>query len=113
MAKRVHSAVPSFTVSADLIRRLIQCAEACGLPRARFADMLVQEHGRPPQRRYAGERVLQLWERVQRLSDDPIIGFRMALVAERKPFGVLGQVTLRCATVFDACRQTERYVALV
>jgi len=37
----------------------------------------------------------------------------MALVAARKTFGVLSQITPRCVTVFEAYRQTERYVSLV
>jgi AraC-like DNA-binding protein len=112
MAKRMPQ-VPEFTVSGELIRGLVDCAAKCGLPRARFADLLAEGGAGPPRSRVAGHLVLKLWERVQRLSDDPVIGFRMALVAEPKAFGVLAQILPRCATVFDACRQAERYVALV
>ena len=112
MGKRAQSGSPSFTVSADLIRGLIDCAVVCGLPRQRFADMLVDKGGASGPSRYAGEHILKLWDRVLRLSGDPIIGFRMARVAGLETFGVLGQITPRCPTVFDACKQTERYTAL-
>jgi hypothetical protein len=73
------------------------------MPRAHFADILKAESGRsPPLSRYAGEQLLKLWERVLRLSDDPIIGFRMATVAGMKPLGALGEILPQCATVFDA-----------
>jgi len=111
MMGRARSTTPGFTVSGDLIRGLIDCAAACGLPRGRFADMLVEEGGRSPAR-YSGEHVVKLWERVLRLSGDPIIGFRMARQAGPKTFGVLGQIAPRCATVLDAYRQTQRYLAL-
>ena len=82
MAKRAQSAPRAFTVSGDLIRGLSDCAVRCGLPRMRLADML-KEEGRPsPPPRYAAEHILKLWDRVIRLSADPVIGFRMALVAE-------------------------------
>jgi len=110
MAKRAQSGSTGFTVSADLVRGLIECADICGLPRARFADMLDGRSASPS--RYAGEHIVKLWERILRLSGDPIIGFRMALVAGVKTFGVLGQITPRCATVLDAFKQTERYTAL-
>ena len=112
MARRARTRVPGFTVSADLIRGLIDCAAACGLPRARFAGMLRDEDGRAPPGRYAGEHVLKLWERILRVSGDPTIGFRMAQFAGLKTFGVLGQIAPRCATVLDAYKQTERYTAL-
>jgi AraC-like DNA-binding protein len=47
-----------------------------------------------------------------RISGDPIIGFRMALVAEFKSFGLLGHIAPRCATVRDAFEKTARYVAI-
>jgi AraC-like DNA-binding protein len=112
MAKRARTAAPGFTVSAELIRGLIDCAATCGLPRARFADLLRDRDSGASPARYAGQHILKLWERVLRLSGDPIIGFRMARVAGLKTFGVLGQIAPRCATVFDAYRQTERYTAL-
>ena len=112
MAKRVQPAAPGFTVSADLIRGLIDCAEKCGLRRARFADMLMDDGGQLSPSRYAGTHVVKVWDRVLRLSGDAIIGFRMALVAGLKTFGVLGQIAPRCATVLDAYVQTERYSAL-
>jgi hypothetical protein len=112
MAKRGQSATFGFTVSADLIRGLIECAAECGGPPSRFADMVKEERGGAPPSRYAGEHILKLWERVLELSGDPIIGFRMALVAGLKTFGVLGQIAPRCATVFDAFKQTARFAAL-
>jgi hypothetical protein len=36
----------------------------------------------------------------------------MALAAEAKTFGVLGQILPRCASVLEAYRQTARYSAL-
>src|SRR5215467_3464190 len=102
-----------FTVSADLICGLIDCATQCGVPRARLADMLDRGGpGRPAPTRYAGEHILKLWDRILRETGDPIIGFRMAFFARLKTFGVLGQILPRCATVYEAYRQTARYVAL-
>ena len=112
MVKRARGAKPSFTVSADLIRGLVDCAVACGLPRSRFADLLARDGGRAPLSRTSGERVLKFWERVQRLSGDPILGFRMARFASGKTFGALGEILPRCATVFDAYTQMARYSAL-
>src|SRR5262249_27561299 len=63
--------------------------------------------------RYAAEHLFRLWERLVRLSGDPIIGFRMAQFARRRSFGLLGQLLPRCATVLDAFRQVERYSMLV
>jgi len=104
------------TVSADLISGLIDCAARCGVPRARLADM-IKPHAsaKPastPPARYSGEHVLKLWDRIVRETGDSIIGFRMALVAEAKTFGVLGLILPRCATVLEAYRQTARYSAL-
>jgi AraC-like DNA-binding protein len=102
-----------FTVSADLVSGLIDCATQCGVPRARLADMLDPGGpGRPAPTRYAGEHILRLWERILRETGDPIIGFRMAFFAGVKTFGVLGTILPRCATIFEAYRQTARYVAL-
>jgi AraC-like DNA-binding protein len=102
-----------FTVSADLISGLIECATQCGVPRARLVDMLDQGGpGRPAPKRYAGEHILKLWDRILRETGDPIIGFRMAFFAGLKTFGALGQILPRCATVYEAYRQTARYVAL-
>src|SRR5258708_6539227 len=114
MAMRARSDVPRFPVAADLSRSIVDCAVQCGVQRPRFADILKAESGpSSPPSRYAGEQLLKLWERVLRLSDDPIIGFRMAMVAGMKPLGALGEILSRCPTVFDAYRQTERYCALV
>jgi AraC-type transcriptional regulator len=55
---------------------------------------------------------LKLWERIVRMSGDPIIGFRMALAAELKSFGLLGHIAPRCATVLEAFEKTARYVAI-
>jgi len=112
MAKHARSAPAGFTVSADLVRGIIDCAVTCGLPRARFADLLKGERRRSSSARYGGEHIVRVWERLLRLSGDPIIGFRMALVAGLKTFGVLGQIAPRCPTVFEACKQTERFSAL-
>jgi AraC-like DNA-binding protein len=105
-----------FTVSADLISGLIDCATQCGVPRARLGDMADQDRSAKPASlppaRYSGEHILKLWDRIMRETGDPIIGFRMALVAGVKTFGVLGQILPRCATVFEAYRQTARYSAL-
>jgi AraC-like DNA-binding protein len=68
--------------------------------------------GSGPRACYAGEHILKLWERILRLSGDPAIGFRMALAADYRTFGVLGEILPRCATVFEAYRQTARYGAL-
>jgi len=94
------------------VHGIVECAVTCGLPRARFADLVAKGGVQAPPSRYAGAHILRLWERVLRLSGDPIMGFRMALVAGLKTFGVLGQIAPRCATVLEAYRQSERYVAL-
>ena len=102
-----------FTVSADLISGLIDCAAQCGVPRARLTDMLDQSKLQgPAPTRYAGEHILKLWDRILRETGDPIIGFRMAFFAGLKTFGVLGQILPRCATIYEAYHQTARYVAL-
>lgn len=113
MVRRAPDTQPSFTVAADVLRGLIECAVICGLPRERFRDILRKDGDATSPARYAGERILRLWDRVNSLSGDPIIGFRMARGASLKTFGVLGQITPRCATLFDAFKQTERYLALV
>ncbi len=115
MADQVPSKA-GFTVSAELIRGLLDCAERTGIPQARLADlidegMLARPASAPPAR-YAGEHVFKVWDRVNRLTDDPIIGFRMALHAGPKTFGALGQILPRCETVFEAFRQTARYAVL-
>jgi AraC-like DNA-binding protein len=105
-----------FTVSADLIRGLIECAVQCGVARSRLTDFIdwnasAYPLAKPPAR-YPGSHIIKLWDRILRETGDPIIGFRMALVAEAKTFGALGQILPRCATVFEAYRQTARYAAL-
>jgi AraC-like DNA-binding protein len=65
----------------------------------------------PP--RLSAEYIFALWERLIRLSGDPIIGHRMALVADARTFGLLGQTLVRCTTVLDAFRQIARYSVLV
>src|SRR6476646_4695695 len=69
----------AFTVSADLIRGLIDCAVQCGVPRDRLADMIDDGSGAerksPVPVRYSGEHTLRLWDRLLRLTGDPIIGF--------------------------------------
>jgi len=109
----VKSGTEGYTVSADLVNGVIDCAVHCGMPRERFAD-LVGGDGRSTvsPTRFSIEHILKLWDRVNRLSGDPIIGFRMAQHASAKTFGVLGQILPRCATVLEAYRQTGRYSAL-
>jgi AraC-like DNA-binding protein len=109
MAKRARSPLSGFTVSAELVRGLVDCAARCGVSPASLADAQ-GANARAP--RYSGEVVLKLWERIRALSGDPIIAFRMALVAEARTFGVLGQILPRCANVLDALRQTARFAAL-
>ena len=105
----------AFTVSADLIRGLIDCASRCGISRRALAGAIKADEptgGSPDSGRYPGDYVLKLWERIGRISGDPIIGFRMALVAELKTFGLLGHIAPRCANVRDAFEKTARYVAI-
>jgi AraC-like DNA-binding protein len=105
-----------FTVSAELVRGLIDCAERCGIPRFRLADLIDEEavakSSLAAPARYAGEHIFKVWDRVNRLSGDPIIGFRMALHAGPKTFGALGQILPRCENVLEAFRQTARYAVL-
>ena len=103
-----------FTVSTDLVRGLIDCLMQCGLERSAFDDVLQDEQRGPsPTARFAGERHLKLWERILRVSQDPIIGFKAAQFASAKTFGVVGQIVPRCATMLEAYKQLERYFALV
>ena len=82
-----------FTVSTDLVRGLIDCLMQCGLERSAFDDVLQDEQRGPsPTARFAGERHLKLWERILRVSQDPIIGFKAAQFASVKTFGVVGQI---------------------
>ena len=104
----------TFTVSTDLVRGLIDCLVQSGLERSAFDDVLQDEQRGPsPAARYAGERHLRLWERILRVSEDPIIGFKAAQFASVKTFGVVGQIVPRCATMLEAYKQFERYFALV
>ena len=104
----------NFTVSTDLVRGLIDCLVQSGLQRRAFDDLLPDEHGGPsPASRYAGERHVRLWERILRVSQDPIIGFKLAQFASVRTFGVFGQILPRCATMLEAYKQFERYFALV
>lgn len=106
---------PAFTLSSDLIRGLIDCAVQCGVPRNQLSD-LIANHGETDRSstlvRYSAEHGLKFWDRVLRLSGDPILGFRMAFFAGPKTFGVLGQILPRCANVLEVFRQTARYSAL-
>jgi AraC-like DNA-binding protein len=63
-------------------------------------------------RRYSGEHIFKLWDRIVRETGDPVIGFRMALFAGVKTFGALGQILPHCTTVLEAYRQAARYSAL-
>ena len=113
MAKRLPPASAEFTASADLINGLIDCAVARGTPRRSLTDLVDDRAGQSSRpARYAGGHILRLWERINRLSGDPIIGFRMARLAQFKTFGVLGQVLPRCANVAQAFHQTARYAAI-
>jgi AraC-like DNA-binding protein len=112
MASRAQSPSIGFTVSADLVRGLIECAVKTGLPADRFTDLAPESHGVPAPLRFAAAHVLRLWDRVLRLSGDPIVGFRMANHAGPRTFGVLGQIVPRCANMYEAFRQAERYCAL-
>jgi AraC-like DNA-binding protein len=108
-----RSSTPSdFTVSADLITGIVDCAVKCGLPRARFDDLINSDPNARRPTRYAGAYIVRVWERVARVADDPIIGLRMAQAATLKSFGALGQVLPSSSTVLDALRQTARYSAL-
>src|SRR5262252_5133715 len=112
MGQSTPSGTP-FTVSADLIHGLIDCAAQCGIARRRLLDLAGNtEPGAPPPMRFSGDHIFKLWERIVRLSGDPIIGHRMAFIATPKTFGVLGQIQPRCATVLEAYRQYSRYIAL-
>jgi AraC-like DNA-binding protein len=111
MSKHSQPVTSGFTVSAELIRGLVDCAVKCGQPAARFSDLLQQSGGKP-QARYGGEHVLKLWDRVLRLSGDPVVGIRMAQAAGFKTFGALGEIVPRCTTVFESFKQAERYSAL-
>jgi AraC-like DNA-binding protein len=104
----LRSTAQGYTVSADLVNGVIDCAVRCGLPRDRFSDLVSGDAGT----RFSIEHILKLWDRINRVSDDAIIGFRMAHEASAKTFGVLGQVLPRCATLLEAYRQTARYSAL-
>jgi hypothetical protein len=105
----------AFTVSVDLVNGLTDCASRCGIPRRALVGAINAKEptgGSPDSGRYPGEYILKLWERIVRISDDPIIGFRMALVAELRSFGLLGHIAPRCATLGEAFEKTARYVAI-
>jgi AraC-like DNA-binding protein len=103
----------NYTVSADLIDGVIDCAKRCGVPRAAALRRTSTDRGKAAPTRFSGQHLAWVWERINRQSDDPLIGFHMALIAEPKSFGALGQVLLRCATVHEAFRQAARYATLV
>ena len=103
----------NYTVSADLIDGIIDCAKRCGVPRATALRRTPTSQGKAAPMRFSGQHLAWVWERIARQSDDPLIGFHMALIAELKSFGALGQVLLRCATVHEAFRQAARYATLV
>jgi AraC-like DNA-binding protein len=104
---------PAYTVSADLLRGLIDCAQRIGVPRSEGLELQPAPDAAASPPRYAAEHIFALWERLIRLGGDPIIGHRMALVADAKTFGLLGQALMRCTTVLDAFHQVARYSALV
>jgi AraC-like DNA-binding protein len=112
MATHLKSALAGYTVSADLLRGFTACAVKCGVPRDRLAYAV--DDGEQPNiaTRHSAEHLYRLWEQFVRLSGDPIIGYRMAFVAEPKTFGVLGQIMARCSTLLDAFRQLERFSAI-
>ena len=79
----------NFTVSADLIRGIVDCAERCGVARNRLSDMIDRDGTATAKSsaRYSGVHILKLWDRILRETNDPIIGFRMARTASVKTFG--------------------------
>jgi AraC-like DNA-binding protein len=113
MATRAKPLAPAYTVSAELIRGLIDCARRIGVPRLENFELGLDPGAAAAPARFAAEHIFALWERLIRLSGDPIIGHRMALVADAKSFGVLGQTLVRCPTVVEAFHQVARYSVLV
>lgn len=59
-----------YTVSAEMVQGLIDCAVRCGVPRASLAGMIQQPHGSKsasmPPAHYAAQHVFALWERHRR-----------------------------------------------
>jgi AraC-like DNA-binding protein len=113
MPKSAKQPAPAYTVSAELIRGLIDCARRIGVPRLESPEVKSASDATASPARFAAEHIFALWERLIRLSGDPIIGHRMALVADAKTFGLLGQALVRCATVLEAFQQVARYSMLV
>src|SRR5262245_35121755 len=64
-----------YTVSAEMVQGLIDCAVRCGVPRARLARTIQQPPGSKtastPPARYSAEHIFAFWERVVELSGDP------------------------------------------
>jgi AraC-like DNA-binding protein len=68
------------------------------------------EHGHP---NLTDERATQLWERIARASDDPLIRLR---AVEEVPFGgypILDFLAASCATLGEAVHHVARYISLV
>lgn len=112
MAREIKPARPVHTVSADLIRGLIECAGKCGIASASIANALGESLAAGATR-YSSVNLFRLWEQLVRVSGDPVIGFRMARFAEPRHFGALGQILPRCGTVIEAFRQVERFSSIV
>lgn len=112
MAREIKPAQAVYTVSADLIRGLIECAGKCGIAPGPIANALGESLAAGSER-YSSANLFRLWEQLIRVSGDPMIGFRMVRFAEPRHFGALGQILPRCATVIEAFRQVERFSTIV
>jgi hypothetical protein len=74
----------NYTVSADLIDGIIDCAKRCGVPRAAALRRTQAGRREAAATRFSGQHLAWVWERIARQSDDPLIGSHMALIAELK-----------------------------
>jgi AraC-like DNA-binding protein len=111
---RPRSPQPGYTVSADLLQGMLDCATRCGMTNVgKLRDIPGTVATGPIAARFSAEHLFALWERLLRIGGDPAVGFRMALTADAKIFGVLGETLIRCTTVLDAFRQIVRYSTLV
>jgi AraC-like DNA-binding protein len=117
MPPRQQASTLDYTVSAEMVQGLIDCAVRCGVAKTGIASLLRQPGGSKsasmPPARYSAQFLFALWERFVHLSGDPVIGFRMALFTNPSTFGAASQILPRCATVREAFRQVERFWTLV
>lgn len=115
MARQITQTQSGHTVSADLIRAMLECAGRCGITAGRIAGLFgeAQPAWAAGSERYSSQYLYKLWEHLARVSGDPIIGFRMARFVEPRHFGVMGQILPRCASVIEAFRQVERFSTIV